>query len=163
MSDAVIIGLTLGVMLVGLVGVVVPILPGAVLVGVAGIAATFALGIDTAGWVLVVVLAVVTLVGTGASYVLPTRRGLKGDVAGSSLVLAGALAVVGFFVIPVVGLVIGAVLGLQLGEVARHGDRRRAWASTRSVLRAYGIGILVELGAALLLVAIWLVTTLARL
>ncbi|MEX1163065.1 MAG: DUF456 family protein [Nitriliruptor sp.] len=163
MSDAVIIGLTLGVMLVGLVGVVVPVLPGVVLVGLAGIVATFALGIDTVGWVLVVVLAVVTLAGAGASYALPAQRGLKGDAARSSLALAAVLGVVGFFVIPVVGLILGALLGLYLGEVGRHGDRTRAWASTRSVLKAYGVGVLVEMGAALLLIAIWLVTTLVRL
>jgi uncharacterized protein len=162
-SDAVVIGLTLAVMLVGLVGVVVPVLPGVVLVGAAGIVATFVLGIDAAGWVLVVVLAVVTLAGAGASYVLPTRKGLKSDVARSSLALAAALGIVGFFVIPVVGLVVGALGGLFLGELGRHGDRDRAWASTRGVLKAYGVGVLVELGAALLLVATWLVGTLARL
>lgn len=163
MTELVVVTVTLVVMLVGLVGVVVPVLPGVAVVGLAGIVATFVLGIDGVGWVLVAVLAVVTVVGASASIVLPTRRGLRGDAARSSLTLAATLALVGFFVIPVVGLPVGAVLGLYLGELGRHGDRDRAWTSTRGVLQAYGVGVLVELVAALLLVAIWLPTTLVRL
>jgi uncharacterized protein len=162
-SDAVIIGLTLVVMLVGLVGVVMPVLPGVAIVGIAGIVATFALGIDTAGWVLVIVLGLLTIAGAGASIALPTRRGMKGDAARSSLALAAVLAVVGFFVVPVLGLILGALLGLYLGELNRHGDGERAWGSTRSVAKAYGIGVLVELATSLLLIAIWLPATLLRL
>ncbi|MEX1177970.1 MAG: DUF456 domain-containing protein [Nitriliruptor sp.] len=163
MTDVAIVVVTIVVMIVGLAGVVLPVLPGVALIGIAGIAATFALGIDAAGWALVVVLGVLTLAGAGASYALPTRRGLKGDAARSSLVLAAALGVVGFFLIPVVGLIVGALAGLFLGEIGRHGDRDRAWASTRSVLRAYGLGVLVEMGAALAIIAVWLVATLLRL
>jgi uncharacterized protein len=162
-SDAVIIGLTLAAMFVGVIGVVVPILPGVAIVGIAGIVATFALGIDTAGWVLVIVLGLLTIAGAGASLALPARRGIKGDAARSSLTLAAVLAVVGFFVVPVVGLILGALLGLYLGELNRHNDRNRAWASTTSVAKAYGVGVLVELATALLLIAIWLPATLVRL
>jgi uncharacterized protein len=162
-SDAVIIGLALAAMFVGVIGVVVPILPGVAIVGIAGIVATFALGIDTAGWVLVIVLGLLTIAGAGASLALPARRGIKGDAARSSLTLAAVLAMVGFFVVPVVGLILGALLGLYLGELNQHNDRNRAWASTTSVAKAYGVGVLVELATALLLIAIWLPATLVRL
>jgi uncharacterized protein len=162
-SDAVIIGLTLAVMIVGLVGVVLPVLPGVAIVGTAAIVSTFALGIDTAGWALVVVLGALTIAGAGASLALPARRGLKGDAARSSLALAAGFALVGFFVIPVVGLILGALLGLYLGELNRHGEADRAWISTKSVAKAYGVGVLVELATALLLIAIWLPATLLRL
>jgi uncharacterized protein len=162
-SDAVIIGLTLAVMFVGVVGVVLPVLPGVAIVGIAGIVATFALGIDAAGWVLVVVLGLLTVAGAGASLALPARRGLKGDAARSSLALAAVLALVGFFVVPVVGLILGGLLGLYLGELNQHGNGDRAWVSTKSVAKAYGVGVLVELATALLLIAIWLPATLVRL
>jgi uncharacterized protein YqgC (DUF456 family) len=162
-SDGLIIVLTLLVMLVGLVGVVVPVVPGVVLIGLAGIASTFLLGVEGAGWALVVVLAFLTGAGAIASWVLPTRRGLKSDAARSSLVLALVGAVVGFFVIPVLGIVVGALLGLYLGEHQRTRDRQRAWATTVAVAKSYGVGVLVELAAGLALIAIWLTATLLRL
>jgi uncharacterized protein YqgC (DUF456 family) len=162
-SESVVVAVTLLAMLIGIVGVLVPVLPGVVLIGVAGIAATFVLGIDAGGWVLVAVLAVITVVGAGASYLLPARRGLRGNAARSSLGVALVAAIAGFVVVPVVGLPLGAVVGLFTAELRRTGDRTAAWATTRSVLAGYGIGVIVELAAGLTLVALWLVTTLVRL
>jgi hypothetical protein len=59
-------------------------------------------------------------------------------------------------VVPLVGFVIGGVLGVFLAEWRRTGDPRGAWASTRRVLVAFGIGMAVEVGAGLLMVATWL-------
>lgn len=163
MSDQIVVALTVLVMLVGIAGVVVPFLPGVFVVGAAAIVSTFVLGVDASGWLLVITIGLLTLGGAGASMALPARRGLRGDAARSSLALAAALGIVGFFVLPIVGMPAGALGGLYVGELQRHGDRARAWASTRDVLRAYGLGVLVEFGAALLIVAIWLPGTLLRL
>lgn len=163
MSDQIVVALTVLVMLVGLAGVVVPFVPGVLLVGAAAIVSTFVLGISPGGWLMVATVGLIAVGGAGASLALPARRGLRGDAARSSLGLAAALGIVGFFVVPIVGLPLGALGGLYLGELQRHGDRGRAWASTRDVLRAYGVGVLVEFGAALLVIAIWLPGTLLRL
>jgi uncharacterized protein len=63
--------------------------------------------------------------------------------------------VVGFFVVPVVGLLIGFVLGVYLAELQRVG-RRLAGPTTRSALRAVGVSILIELGAGMLAALTWL-------
>jgi uncharacterized protein YqgC (DUF456 family) len=162
-SEQIVVMLALLVMIVGLAGVVVPLVPGILLVGLAAVVSTFALGIDASGWLLVGTITLITLGGAGGSMALPARRGLRGDAARSSLALAAALGLIGFFVVPVVGMPVGALGGLYLGEINRHGDRARAWASTRDVLRAYGLGVLVEFGAALLVIAVWLPGTLLRL
>ena len=44
------------------------------------------------------------------------------DVRTLSLVAGGVLGIVGFFVIPVVGLLIGFVLGVYLAELANRRD-----------------------------------------
>jgi hypothetical protein len=77
-------------------------------------------------------------------------------VPGRTLLAGGVLAVVGFFVIPVVGLPIGFVLGVYLSELQRVG-RALAWPRTRSALRAVGVSILIELAAGLLAALTWLV------
>ncbi len=61
----------------------------------------------------------------------------------------------GFFLVPVVGGPLGAVGGLYLLERARLGSRGDAWASTRTVMRAIGLSVLIELFACLLVVGAW--------
>jgi uncharacterized protein len=163
MSDQIVVALTLVVMFVGLAGVVIPFVPGVIVVGAAAIVSTFVLGISAGGWLLVITVGLIALGGAGASMALPARRGLRGDAARSSIGLAAVAGLVGFFAIPIVGMPLGALGGLYLGELQRHGDRTRAWASTLDVLKAYGLGVLVEFGAALLIIAIWLPGTLLRL
>jgi uncharacterized protein len=70
------------------------------------------------------------------------------------------LAVVGFFVIPVVGFFIGFPLGVYLEERRRLGPHAAAWRSTREALRAMGLSILIELTATALAAGAWLAVVL---
>jgi hypothetical protein len=103
------------------------------------------------------VFAVVTLLlaaGTVVKYAVPGRR-LKADgVPQRTLLLGTALAIVGFFVIPVVGLFVGFVLGVYLAELQRVG-KDSAWPSTKHALRAVVHSVLIELAAGFLAAATW--------
>jgi len=67
---------------------------------------------------------------------------------------------VGFFVIPVVGLLVGFVLGVYLSELQRVG-RRGAWPATKAAVKAVGLSMLIELTAAMAAAAVWLAGALA--
>lgn len=143
------------VMVVGLAGVVVPVLPGTLLILVAGIG--WAAGVaetGTARWVVVGIMTVLFVAGFVAKYALPGRR-LSGELPRSTLFLGGLGAVIGFLVVPVVGLLIGGVAGVYLAEVRRLGPGAGARRSTVEVLKAVGIGILAELTAGVLMIATW--------
>lgn len=147
--------------LAGLVGTLVPVVPG-LLVAWGAATASLVLQGGSTPWAVLVVLALVAAAGTAASLVLPARRLATAPVPRSTLVAAGGGAVVGFFVVPVVGLVLGAVAGLLLAERRRTGDLARAWGSARGVLAAYGVGVLLELAAGVLLGLVWLVAFVVR-
>jgi ABC-type Fe3+ transport system permease subunit len=99
-------------------------------------------------------------VGGIVKYAVP-GRGLKtAGVPSRTLVAGGLLGIVGFFVIPVVGLVVGFVLGVYLAELQRVG-LDAAWSSTRAALQAAGLSLLIELAAGLLAAAAWLVGAVA--
>ena len=143
------------VILVGLVGVVVPVLPGSILIlGAVLVWATID-GSSTA-WVVFSIAAVLLVVGAIVKYTIPGRRLKAVGVPNRSLMLGGLLAIVGFFVIPVVGLIVGLVLGVYVAERQRVGASL-AWPSTKSALKAVGVSILIELAAALLASSAWLV------
>jgi uncharacterized protein len=144
---------------VGVVGTVVPLIPGPMLIAIAVVVWATVVQ-TTGGWL--VVAAVVTLLALGQllKYLTAGRTMLGSGVPRSSLVIAGVLGIIGFFVIPVVGLVIGFVGGLYLAERRRLGPGPGAQRSTRVALKAVGIGILVELTSALLASATWLLSVL---
>lgn len=144
------------VILVGIIGAVVQVLPGALII--LGAILVWAI-VTGGGWAWAVVAVAVLALGGAAvgKYLLAGRHLKRSEVPNSTLVWGAVAGVVGFFVIPVVGLVVGFVLGVYLAELARRRDPAPAWRATVSALKATGITILVELAGALVAAAAWLV------
>ncbi len=139
--------------LVGLAGIVIPVLPGTLLMAVAMVAWA-AEHEGRAAWGFMAVALIVLAIGQVVKYLLPGRR-LKTAVPTSTLLLGGVGAIVGFFVIPVVGALAGFPIGVYVAERMRVGGEA-AWPSTKAALRAVGLSIFIEFVAGLLAVAVWL-------
>jgi uncharacterized protein len=137
---------------VGLFGIVVPVLPGTLLVGL-GIGVWATEEGSARAWVVFGLAGGLLLAGTLLKYAVPGRR-LKAAVPTGTLVLGGVGAVVGFFVIPLVGALVGFPLGVYLAERLRVGPDA-AWPSTKTALRAVGLSIVIELLAALAATMVW--------
>lgn len=138
---------------VGLVGVVVPVLPGSLLILGSVLGWTLADGSRTA-WLVLAGVTVLLAAGAVVKYAVPGRRLQAAGIPNRSLVVGGLLGIVGFFVIPVVGLFLGLVLGIYLSESQRLGPDR-AWPSTKAALRAVGTSVLIELAAGVLAACTW--------
>lgn len=148
------IGVALAI-LVGLVGIIVPVLPGAVLVLAAILLWASELGTSTA-WIVFAVATLFLVVGTVAKYALPGRRLKETGIPGSTQWTGVAFGVVGFFVVPVIGLFLGFVLGMYVAECRRVGAAA-AGPSTRAALAAVGLSVLIELISTLLAAGTWVV------
>jgi uncharacterized protein YqgC (DUF456 family) len=108
-----------------------------------------------------VVLTVVGAAGIAAGIVLPRRAAGAAGAAPASLWLGALLAVVGFFVVPFVGVPLGGAVGIFAGEQLRTRDSAVAWRATRATLTGFGLAALVQFGAGLLMVVAWVVWLLA--
>ena len=142
------------VIAVGLVGIAVPLIPGIVLV-FGAIAVWAVVENNVTAWVTLGVVAAVLAASTLIKYLWPMRRMREADVRTLSLVAGAVLGTIGFFVIPVVGLVIGFVLGIYLAELANRRDQRVAWTSTKHALKGVALSVGVELAGALLATVAW--------
>ena len=141
---------------VGIAGVIVPVVPGIVLVW--GAVLVWALVERSgAGWLVLAVATAITVASQVAKYVVPGRRLKESGVPTRTLLIAGAAGVVGFFVIPVVGLVVGFVLAVYCVEWRRLGNAGAARASTIAALKAAGLSMLIELAAGLAIAVVWLI------
>ena len=141
---------------IGLAGILFPLLPGTLLIW-AAIAVWAYLEHTTHAWIVLGVASAVLAAGILVKYLWPVRRMRAADVSGRTLAAGAVAAVLGFFVIPVAGLLVGFVLGVFLAELAQRRDRRRAWASTVHAVKGVALSVGVELAAALLAAAVWAV------
>jgi uncharacterized protein len=143
------------VIAIGLVTIVVPVLPGALLV-YAAILVWAVVEHTVAAWVTLAIVTVVLGATTAVKYAWPLRRMRRAEVPARTLITGGLLGIVGFFVLPVLGLALGFVLGVYLAELLRCRDRRRAWNSTIHAVKGAALSMGVELAGALGATAIWL-------
>jgi uncharacterized protein YqgC (DUF456 family) len=135
-------------------GIIVPVLPGTFL----ALGAFFVWALVTGGpgaWTAFGIIAVIIAVGQVLKYLLPHKSLTSAGVPGRSILVGGVAAIVGFFVIPVVGLIVGFIGGLYVAEHVRLRDLTLAQESTWAAMKATGFSILIELGALMVAGAVW--------
>lgn len=144
---------------VGIIGIVIPVLPGAIL----SLGAILVWSLEEqspTGWIVLAAAAVLIGASQVVKYIVPERRLRESGVPRRSMLIGVVLGIVGFFVIPVVGMFVGFPLGVYLSERQRLGAHEHAWTSTKHALRATGLSILIELIGTSLAAAVWLVAVL---
>ena len=141
------------VIALGLVGILVMVLPGTMVILGALLVWAVLVG-ETAGWVTFAVAATFLVLGQIVKYVVPGRRMKDVGVPGSTLLAGSLLGIVGFFVIPVVGLPLGFVAGVYVAELLRVGGTA-ARGTTGHALRAVGLSLMIELAFGMLAALTW--------
>lgn len=141
--------------LIGLLGIVLPVLPGLILVW-AGVAVWAFERSDAVGWWVLGLATVIAVTGSMVKYWWPGRRLRDSGVAWTTLAAGGLLGLAGLFVVPVVGAVLGFVLGVYLAQWYRLGDPVTAWPPTRAALAAVGWSLAIEGLTGALIAAGWL-------
>lgn len=142
-------------MLVGIIGTIVPLLPGLPIVWAAALVYGVVEGFGVVGWICFAIITIVGIGGAVAGFVVPQRQ-VKGGGAPFSTTVAGVTgAVIGFFVIPIIGIVVGAIVGVLVAERARTQSWALAWASTKRAIYGFGLGALVQMGAGIFMMLTW--------
>ncbi|MDP9889175.1 DUF456 domain-containing protein [Pseudarthrobacter enclensis] len=143
--------------LVGVAGIIIPVLPGSVLIAVSLLAWAIWGGAGTVGWVIFAVAMVFVAAGMAAGALLTGRKLKQHAIPSRSVVVALAAGVVGMFVIPVVGLFAGFAAGLLVSEFLRTRNFPTAARSSWAALKATGLGMLAEFALACLAASTWII------
>ena len=148
--------LVLLVCLVGIIGTVLPVLPGDSLVGAAVL--VWALVERTVpAWITLALVVALLVAGHVLTVLIPGRRMQAAGVPTWVLLVGGITGIVGFFVVPVVGLPLGFVLGVFVAEVARTRLIATAWPATVEAMKGTGLSVLISLTTAVIATVIWAV------
>lgn len=150
------IALAVGIVIfvVGVLGIVIPVLPG-LLLCVAAVLVWAGFTGGTTAWVTFGIVAVIYAVTLLLQFLIPGRRMKREGVGGMTLALGVVGAIIGLFVIPGIGLPIGFVVGIFAAEYVRFRDLDRAWQATKSALRGVLHSMGIELSAAALIAVVW--------
>ncbi|WP_439030017.1 DUF456 domain-containing protein [Gordonia terrae] len=146
--------LVAAVVMIGLVGIVVPILPGTLLI----VGALFVWALLVGGWAWsVFALAMLVIAAGEVIKYLVAGRSLRSDaIPNRTIMVGGLVGIVGFFVVPVVGLLVGFIVGALIAELIRTRSTDRAWRGALAALKAAAKTIGIELLFALIATGIWI-------
>ena len=124
------------VVAIGLIGTVVPLLPGLWLIWLALVAYGLIEGFGIIGTTALVAATIALAAGVYLGVRIP-QRAASAEGLGPRDQVAGVLfAIVGFFLVPVVGLALGFVVGVFAFRWLRSGDRHEAWISSKRTVAA---------------------------
>ncbi|MDH6515645.1 uncharacterized protein YqgC (DUF456 family) [Streptomyces sp. SAI-208] len=150
--DLLLVGL---VMLFGLVGVLVPGVPGSWFVWAAVL--WWALkDPQPLAWFVLVSATAALFLSQVVRWALPPRRLRDSGATPRMAVYAGLGAFLGFFLVPVLGAIPGFMAGVYVSERLRLGRHGEARAALRQAMRSGGSSVLAELFTCLLIMGAWL-------
>ena len=157
--QVVLAALTFTIMVIGLAGVVLPVLPDVWLIWLAALGYGLLAGFN--GWVggiAMVLLTILTVVGVAVDLMLGHAAARKGGASWQAIAASILLGLLGLWFFPPFGSLVGALLGLFLVEYYRRGRGKAAEALEAVKQYALGCGwsMALRLVIAVTMILIWL-------
>jgi uncharacterized protein len=143
-------------MTVGVMGTVLPVIPGTILIFLAALVYAVVEGFQVIGWPTLVVMGLLTAVATTADIWASSVGARIGGASGWSVLFGLAGGLVGLVFLSLPGAVIGAVLGVLLTEMMRVRDWRKALRAGGGWLVGWLLSAVVQLAAGLVMVVIFI-------
>ena len=158
--ESITFGLIVAIMILGIIGVIIPIIPGTLLIWLSITLYVWSKGMAVLGWGSFVLITLIALVTGTADLWLPLLGAKSGGASKRALLLGGIGALLGTFMFPVLGTIVGYALGLLLGEYHKRGDWLEARRASLGGVAGWGVATAIQLGGGLLMLLIFVVRVL---
>lgn len=159
--EALSFGIAVVFMLIGVVGIVVPILPGTLLVWLTLLGYAWATDFEIIRPWMFAILTLLALVTGLANIWLPYLGAKKTGAAKRAIFLGFIGAIIGTIVLPLIGTVVGYAIGIIVGELLKHRDLRVALKASLGGIAGWGIATVIELAGALTIVVVFILIVLS--
>jgi uncharacterized protein YqgC (DUF456 family) len=152
-----ILWLTLFFMLVGLIGLAVPLFPGLLVIWLSALGYGALAGFGVLGTVMMILMTIAMVFGSLADNVL-SGAGARGLGASWLSIGVGLLAgILGTFLFPPFGGFVTAPLGILGMEALRHRDLRKAFRASRGWAIGCGWAYFLRLLSGILMIELWVI------
>lgn len=152
-----IVAITLVFMLVGLLGLIIPVFPGTVVMWLAALGYGVVSGFTPLGWGMFALITVLMLISVSIDNVLMAAGAKQGGASWTALGWGIVAGIAGTLLLPPVGGLIGAPLAIFLYEYRRLGDRAKAFQALRGLALGWGAAFIARFGLGLFMIVFWLV------
>ena len=140
---------------VGLIGVILPALPGTVLIFAGVLVAAWAEGFTRVGIGTLVIIGVIGAASYAVDFVAAAAGAKRMGASPRAVVGAGLGTLLGLF-LGIPGLIFGPLVGAVLGELSAHRDLKRAGRAGIAAWIGFAIGTAVKIALAMSMIAIFL-------
>ena len=148
---------------IGLIGAVVPLLPGPPLIWLGALVWGIGDGFQAYSWPLLLVLALMVVLGVAGDHFIVAATTRRAGVSWRAIfaALVGGLVGggIGGTALPIIGSVIGALLGAVLALVVVEYLIRKEWAvawrASRAYLKGFFIGVAFDLTLCVAMIGVW--------
>ncbi len=143
------------IIFIGLVGIVIPVLPGLLLIW--GVILGYALYTDfaTIGMAGFIVITIIALVTGTADFWLPLIGAKTQGAKGRSLIFGIIGALIGTIIFPLFGTLIGYMGGILFSEYQTYNDWDKAWQVGKGILAGQAAAIAIQFIGAFLMLTIF--------
>lgn len=141
-------------MLVGLLGLIVPVYPGLLIIWLAGLVYGIMHGFSTLGIIILGAMTILLVGGEIVDNVMMAAGARTSGVPWKTIILAMLAGLLLTIIHPLAGLA-GAPLTLYLLEVRRLKDNKKALVSVRGLLIGWGLGFATRFGIGLMMILLW--------
>ena len=145
----------LSVMLFGLLGLIIPILPGLVIIWTAALVYGIIDGFSWGNGAIFALMTILMLVGSILDNVIMGASARTKGAPWFTIAVALVLGVLGSIIFPPFGGLIAALLGMFGLEFFRQRDWRKALDSTKSMALGCGWSAVIRAGMGVIMIALW--------
>jgi uncharacterized protein YqgC (DUF456 family) len=154
-SNLIVAGITLMVMLFGLFGLIIPILPGLVIIWVAALGYGIFAGLDTLGWIMFAIITILMIIGELAEHLLMGTYAHKEGAPWWVVLIVLVVAIAGNFIVPILGGILAGLLVLFGIEWLLSKDAKKALVCTRGLLVGFAWGFVARFATGLVMIGSW--------
>ncbi|NPV87450.1 MAG: DUF456 domain-containing protein [Anaerolineae bacterium] len=145
-------------MAVGLVGLIIPVLPGLTIIWAASLVYGLVTGFTWQSALIFALLTLIMLAGNLADNFIMGASARAGGASWLSIVIALIAGVIGTLLLPPIGGILAALLGIFVVEVIRmRGDWRKALEAARNIALGCGGAVIVRSALGMLMILLWVV------
>jgi hypothetical protein len=148
-------GLVVAFILLGLIGILIPMVPGTLLIWIAILIYILGYGMASVGVLPFAAITLIALVTGTADLWMPLVGARTSGASRRAILLGIAGSLIGTLFAPLLGTIIGYATGILLGEYQARGDWREAFKASFGGLAGWGIATAVQLGGGLLMLIIF--------
>lgn len=143
------------VMIVGLVGLVIPIFPGGIIIWLASLGYGVIVGFDTLGIIIFILITIFMIFSAVGDNILMGKAAHDKGASWSAIILGLGAGVLGTLFFPPFGGIIGAPLVLFSVEFARLHDAKLAGRITRGLIIGWGWAFVLRFGLGVGMIVLW--------